>query len=325
MIIDSHFDFVSTQISILIDSQLSLNFNVFIDPSLKSGHFCSNHFTFKFHFDRLLTLSSNFNILINSLFFNQIPIIWLISTFAVEYQILIDLPFFAQISTFWSIWHFALKFQHFDQFPPYCTQMSTFWLIPHFSLKIQHFERFGDEHSNFNILIDSQFCSQFQYPDLFLIFQSNSNILINSHLAIKCQHLINLPFFAQISTFWLMPPCCTQISIFWLILTFFTQISTFWSIPTLLHLNVNFLTDSPLFTQISTFWSNWRLALKFQHFDWFPILSSNFNILIDSLVFKFQQFRPIPTFAIKHKHLLNPFFFAQISTFSLIIAFSLKF
>ena len=85
------------------------------------------------------------------------------------------------------------------------------------------------------------------------------------------------------------------------------------------------MTGSPLFTQISTFWSNWRLALTFQHFDWFPILSSNLNILIDSLVFKFQQCGSIPSFAIKHKHLLNLFFFAQISTFSLIIAFSLKF
>ena len=153
---------VSTQISAFwLSPNFVFKFQCFygIPLSLKFWTFWSIFpLSLKFqHFDQLNILHSNFNILIDILkvvlkfqysdqflFFNQIPIIWSISTFAIEYQILIDLPFFAQISTFWSIWHLALKFQHFDQFPPYCTQMSTFWLIPHFSLKIQHFERFGD-------------------------------------------------------------------------------------------------------------------------------------------------------------------------------------
>ena len=136
----------------LIPNFKSSNFNVFIDSplSLIFGHFDQSqspfsristfwstwHFALKFqHYDRFPTLSLNFNILINSLFFNQIPIFWLISTFAVKYQHLINLRFFAQISTFWSIWHLAFKF---DQSPLY-TQISTFWLIPNFSLEFQHF------------------------------------------------------------------------------------------------------------------------------------------------------------------------------------------
>ena len=42
--------------------------------------------------------------------------------------------------------------------------------------------------------------------------------------------------------------------------------------------------NSPLYTQISTFWWIWHFALKFQHFVWFPMFHSNFNILINSPV-----------------------------------------
>ena len=78
-------------------------------------------------------------------------------------------------------------------------------------------------------------------------------------------------------------------------LTFCTQISTFWSIPTLLHSNVNFLIDSPLFTQNTTFWTIWWLALKFQHFDWFPILFSiSISWSIPYFSIKFQHFDRFP-------------------------------
>ena len=175
--------------------------------------------------------------------------------------------FFTQISAFWSTWHFALKFQHFDQFQPYCTQTSnflidsplfthntSFWTFWWLALKFQHFYWFSPLSSNFNILINSLFFNQI--PIIWSI----------STFTIEYQHLID-PLFR--SNFNIL-----------IDLTFGTQISTFWSISTLLHSNVNFLIDSPLFTQNTTFWTIWWLPLKFPHFDWFPTLSSNFNVLL---------------------------------------------
>ena len=52
-----------------------------------------------------------------------------------------------------------------------------------------------------------------------------------------------------------------------------------------------FLIDSPLFTQNTTFWTIWWLALKFQHFDWFPILFSiSISWSIPYFSIKFQHF-----------------------------------
>ena len=238
------------------------------------------------------------------LFFNQIPIIWSISTFAIEYQILIDLPFFAQISTFWSIWHFALKFQHFDQlqmllFPnALCcslyerncvcavTKIFTKFLPAnnfcqllrvtrkrsytsagnaqaqlHFrddqqrafgisnisnshliALKCELFDWFPTFHSKYNCLNDlvistqistfwliTNFVLNFNILIYSLFFQSNSNILIDSHLAIKCQHLTLCR-----SNFNILIDATLLYSNFNILIDFdiFTQISTFWSIPT---------------------------------------------------------------------------------------------
>ena len=236
----------------------------------------------------------------------------------------IDYCLFTQISTVWSIWTLALKFQHFDWVPTLSSNFNVFIDSPF--------------HSNLDILINLplSFCTQistfwsilnvvlkFQYSDQFLIFQSNSN------------NLIDFYFCNRISTFDRSPLFRSNFNIL-IDLTFCTQISTFWSIPILLHSSVNFLIDSPLFTQNTTFWTIWWLALKFDHFDWFPI-QSNSNILIDShfgnkisTFDRYQIFTHISTFwsiwhfALKFQHFDQfPPYCNQTSTFWLIPNFSL--
>ena len=270
-----------TNVNFLIDSPLfthNTSFWTIWWLALEFQHFGSIlNVVLKFQYsDQFLIFQSNSNNLIDFYFCNRR------STFDRS-------PFFAQISTFWSIWHLALKFQHFDQFhlialkcqlfdwfPTFhskynifndlviSTQISAFWLIPNFvfkfqcfidsplllkfdilidlpfSLKFQHFDGLDILHSLTTFWSILNVVLKFQRSDHFLIFQLNSNILINSHFGNK------------ISTFDQSPP--------------FTQISTFWLI-------------------IVSLKSNWHFALKFQHFDRFLMLSSNFNILINSLFF----------------------------------------
>ena len=96
--------------------------------------------------------------------------------------------------------------------------------------------------------------------------------------------------------------------------------------------NFNIFIDYCLLTQISTFWSIWPLALKFQHFDWFPILYSNFNVFIDSpspftqiwtfwsiflyhFALKFQHFDRFLTLSSNFNIPINSLFCNQIPTF----------
>ena len=134
-------------------------------------------------------------LMINSLFFNQIPIIWSISTFAIEYQhlinlhlfcsnfnILIDLTFCTQISTFWSIPTLLHSSVNFLIDSPLFTQNTTFWKDLVISTQIWSFWLIPNFVLNFNILINSLFFNQI--PTFWLIHT----------LAIKYQHLIDIKF-----------------------------------------------------------------------------------------------------------------------------------
>ena len=141
----------------------------------------------------------------------------------------------------------------FPLIPPF-TQISAFWSIwVPLSLKFQHFDRLDIWHSNLNNLINLPFTPKFQHFDWFLTFHLNSNILkfpplhpnfkilFDTHLCNKFQHLINLPFYAQISRFWSIP-------------TFTFKFQHFdWSLP--FYSNFNILIDLKISTPISTFWS----------------------------------------------------------------------
>ena len=122
-------------------------------------------------------------------------------------------------------------------------QMSIFWSIPYFQ-------------SNSNILIDSHFCNKISTFDGSPLFLSNFNILVNSHI-------------------------CTQISTFWLIIAFSLKFQHFNQSGSPFHSNFNILIEVTFCTQISTFWSIsnvvpfWSIPkcpIKFQHFDQFPLL-----------------------------------------------------
>ena len=241
-----------------------------IPPSLKSGHFDQSSFiilhstilnvVLKFQYsDQLLIFQSNSNNLIDFHFCNRISTFDQTPLFRSNFNIFIDLTFCTQISTLWSISTLLHTNVNFLIDSPLFTHNTSFWTIWWLALKFQHFDRFLTLSSNFNIRINSLFfnqipiiCNRISTFDQSPLFRSNLNILIN--------------------------------------LTFCTQISTFWCISTLLHSNINFLIDSPLFTQNTIFWTIWWLALKFQHFDWFPILSS------------ISIFWSIPYFAIKFQH-----------------------
>ena len=157
-------------------------------------------------------------------------------------------------------------------------------------------------HSNFNILI-LNVVLKFQYSDQLLIFQSNSNNLIDFH------------FCNRISTFGQSPLFRSNFNIL-IDFTFCTQISIVWLIPTLLHSNVNFLIDSPLFTQNTSLWTIWLLALKFQHFDFCPqfqysdrflSFQTNSNILIDfHFCNRISTFNRSPLFPSNFTILIDP-------------------
>ena len=146
-------------------------------------------------FDWFPTFHSKYNILNDLVVSTQISTFWLIPNFVLNFNILINSLFCNQIPTqhfdqftlqlknisIWSISPFLLKFQHFDwsrcvelkfqyfdQFSPYCTETSTFWLFFNFSLKYQHFDRFW-------------------------------------RLALKFQYFDRFPFCPQISIFWSIP------------------------------------------------------------------------------------------------------------------------
>ena len=91
--------------------------------------------------------------------------------------------------------------------------------------------------------------------------------------------------------------------------------------------NSNNLIDFHFCNRISTFDQSPPFLLKFQHFDRFDILHSNFNILINShlIALKRQLFDWFPTFHSKYNILNDLVINTQISTFWLIPNFVLKF
>ena len=194
----------------------------------------------------------------------------LIPPFHLNFDILINLPF-------------SLKFQHFDRLD-ILHSISTFWLILNVVLKFQYSDQFLIFQSNSNNLIDFHFCNRistfdqstpfllkFQHFDRFDILHSNFNIVINSHLiALKRQLFDWFPTFH--SKYNILND-----------LVISTQIWSFWLIPNFV-LNFNILINSLFFNQIPTFWLIHTLAIKcqhlinikfsliFQHFDRFDIL-----------------------------------------------------
>ena len=142
----------------------------------------------------------------------------------------------------------------------FCTQISTFWAIPNVVLKSQYSDQFLIFQSNSNNLIDFHFCNRISTFDRSALFRSNFNILINSHLiALKCQLFDWFPTFH--SNYNILND-----------LVIITQISIFWLIPKFV-LNFNILINSLFFNQIQIFGSIPTLVIKYQHFDWFQNLN----------------------------------------------------
>ena len=180
------------------------------------------------NYKRFQTFNTNCNILINFTFHTQIC------------NIISDFKLFTQIATFWSNPTIYLKLQNFDRFPLFD------WL------DIGHFEQFLSFRSNFNTSIDSKLLTQiatycsiwllhsnFNIFDLFLLFHTNFNILINLiwQIALKFQH------FDWFHTFYTI--CKVLIN------EFCTQISKFLSIPTI-SINFNIFIYFTFCNQIST-------------------------------------------------------------------------
>ena len=147
----------------------------------------------------------------------------------------------------------------------FCTQISTFQSIWHFALRFQHFDQFLLFHSNCIILHRFEFLHS-----IYILFDLTLKFALNFH------HFDYL----------LIPNFVLEFK----------------------HLDSKI--DSYFFTQIATFWlnlyhSDMIFSLKFQHFISFwiqisTLLSSNFNILIDSYFFtQFASFWSISYFALK--------------------------